>query len=274
VHPIERLRHVARAGAAEHRVLVEEAAPALAAMSGDGAGLVMSCRRLVERTPASGPLWNLCARVLCAADARAEAWAAVEELDADLTSRHLARALPADARVTVLGWPEVAADALRVRGDVEVLVVDTRGEGSALARQLARADVTAEEVDEACTGAAVLASDVVVLEAEVLGPGVAVGAAGSRAAACVAASAGVPVWLVAGAGRALPAPVWEVVAAGLAAASDGRPWEVDHDLVPLDLVAILVGPAGAAPPGESRRRADGPVAPELLAPPGRSGPPR
>ncbi|HUF33875.1 MAG TPA: hypothetical protein VMN58_11785 [Acidimicrobiales bacterium] len=267
MHPIEHLRYVARSGAAEHRVLVEETAAALAGMADDVAGLVMSCRRLIERNPASGPLWTLCARALCAADPRAEAWAVVEEVTADPTARHLALHLPAEARITVLGWPEVAAEALPGRGDVTVLVVDTRGGGHALARHLARADVEATAVDEAATAAAVLSSDVVVIEADVLGADGAVAAVGSRAAAAVAAHAGVPVWCVAGAGRALPQRTWDVVVARLAAISAERPWDAEHDIVPLDLVDVVFGPGGAGPISDAQGRADGPVAPELLKEP-------
>ncbi|MBA2626082.1 MAG: hypothetical protein H0U89_10820, partial [Acidimicrobiia bacterium] len=86
MHPIERLRYVARAGSAEQRELVSEAATALGGLGDDGPGLVLSCKRLVERQPTSGPMWWLCARLLRAADPRGEAWRCVGEIDGDPTA--------------------------------------------------------------------------------------------------------------------------------------------------------------------------------------------
>ena len=68
MHPIERLRYVARAGSVDQDVLVHETAGALAGLDFDPQGLVIACRRLVERHPASGPIWWLASKVLCAAD--------------------------------------------------------------------------------------------------------------------------------------------------------------------------------------------------------------
>jgi hypothetical protein len=102
---------------------------------------------------------------------------------------------------------------------------------------------------------------VVVLEASSMGPGGFVAATGSRAAAAVARQAGVPVWLVVGAGRALPPRFWEVAVAGL---GGDEPWEEPEELVPLDLVDRAVAPDGGHPAGDLAGRADcGPV-PELL----------
>jgi hypothetical protein len=264
VHPIERLRYVARAGAVDDRVLVEETAAALEGMHDDGAGLVMSCRRLLERNLASGPLWTLCARVLCAADGQAEADALVAELYGDRTVDHLVRTLPDDARVTVVGWPVVTADALVRRGDLHVLVVDARGEGLALARLLARADVAVDEVDESSVAAAVRASGIVLLEAGAMGADGFVATVGSYAAGAVARHAGVPVWVVAGAGRALPPRAWRSLTGRLAAGTADRPWDAGVEVVPLGLADTVVGPAGPVAPEAASRRADAPFAPELV----------
>ena len=76
MHPIERLRLVARAGAeGRSALLAREAATALAMFSDDPAGLVTACRRLVDRHPTSGPMWWLAARVLVSSDPGGEAWA-------------------------------------------------------------------------------------------------------------------------------------------------------------------------------------------------------
>jgi hypothetical protein len=97
MHPIERLRYVARAGGVDQGELVREAAAALSGLGDDPGGLIMSCRRLLVRHPTAGALWFLCARLLTAGDVRAEAWAATEELEHDGTPGHLARLLPDEA---------------------------------------------------------------------------------------------------------------------------------------------------------------------------------
>jgi hypothetical protein len=261
VHPIERLRYVARAGSVDAGELVREAAGALGGMGSDPTGLVLSCKRLVDRQPAAGPLWWLCARMLTAADPRAEGWRCVGELDDDPTARRLADDLPDEARVTVLGWPELVAEALPRRGDLEVLVVDAGGDGAAFARRLRGADVDAVEVPEGSAGGAAAASDVVVLEPTAMGAGRLLAPAGSLATAAVARYAGVPVWAVAGAGRGLPGPLWEALLARL---DLDEPWDADVELVPLDLVDVVVGPGGRTTADRAAGRADCGVAPELL----------
>jgi hypothetical protein len=262
---MERLRDVARHAAPEHGVLAQEAASALASLADDPAGLVLACKRLVDRHPAAGPLWSMCARVLTSGDPGREAWRCLSEIDEDLTASYVVQLLPDEATVTVLGWPEVAARALPPRGDVVALVVDALGEGSQLVRRLGRLDVDATEVAEAATAAAVLASDLVLLEAVASGPDAFLAVPGSHAAAAVARHAGSPVWLVVGAGRALPAPLWGALTGRIAA---GDPLEADVEVVPLDLVDVVVGPDGGAPGGDLAVRADCPVAPELLGPGG------
>jgi hypothetical protein len=240
VHPIERLRDVARFGSPGPEALVREAAGALAGLGDDTGGRVLSCKRLVDRHPGTGPLWWLCARLLTAPDPRAEAWRCVDDLEADPTAGQLAGALPDDATITVVGWPDVVAEALPRRGDVEVLVVESGGDGAQLVRRLQRADVEAVDVPESGVGAASAGSDVVLLEALMLGPSGFLAPSGSRAAAAVARSAGVPVWLVAGVGRALPKRLWEAALTRLAVADDA-PWDADVEVVPLELVDHLVG---------------------------------
>ena len=261
MHPIERLRYVARVGGVDQGELVREAASALSGLGDDPGGLIMSCRRLLARHPTAGGLWYLCARMLTAGDPRAEAWFASEALEQDATPGHLARLLPEEATVTVVGYPELTALALPKRGDIEVLAVDASGDGAALSRRLRGADVEAMDVPDAGVAAAVAASDVVVLEASCLGGGGFVSPTGSRAAAAVARHAGVPVWLVAGVGRALPSKFWDVAVAKL---GGDEPWEEAEELVPLDLVDRAVGPDGGRPGNELAARADCAPVPELL----------
>lgn len=262
MHPIERLRYVARAGPVDHAVLVRETAGALAAMGDeDPVALVTACRRLLDRHPTSGPLWWLGARVLTAADPLRAAWQAADDLERDPTPRALAAALPDEALVTVVGWPEVTASALPRRGDVEVLVVDAGGYGAGFSRRLASSDVVADDVPDRGVGPAAAAADLVLLEASAQGPDAFVASVGARAAAAVARHAGVPVWLVVGRGRSLPAPMWRSLVARV---DDEEPWEADEELVPLDLVDRVVGPDGIDDRAVLARRVDCAVAPELL----------
>jgi hypothetical protein len=264
VHPIERLRYVARSSGADQALLVRETAGALSGLGFDPAGLVTACRRIVDRHVASAPLWWLCARVLTAPDPLAEAYRAADEIAADRTGNELANALPDGGTVCVLGWPEVISEALVRRGDLDVLVVDALGEGSGLARRLRRSDVDAEEVSTAGLGAAAAASDLVLLEASAIGNDGAVAIPGSRAAAAVGRHAAVPVWLVGGVGRLLPPRMWQALVARLDEASE--PWDADDEIVPLDLIDRLCGPAGPEAVAAGLRRVDCPITPELFRP--------
>lgn len=262
MHPIERLRYVARASGVPQRVIVQETAAALASFGRDPHGLVTACRRIVSRQPTSGPLVWFAARVLTAGDPANEIWEACGEIQADPTAAELAHRLPVDATVVVLGWPDEIAAALPRRGDVEVLVVDTLGEGSGFVGRLLHSDVEAVDVPLAGLGAAVAHSSLVLLESPAIGPQEFLAVAGSRAAAAVARSAGVPVWLVGGVGRLLPQRMWD----GLRARVDvsDEPWEADEEIVPLDLVDHIVGPGGPLPVAEALRLTNCPVAPELF----------
>ena len=265
MHPIERLRHVARAEGVGPSLLVREAAEALAAFGSEPAGLVTACRRLVERHPTVGPMWSLAARVLAAPDPVDEAWRVAVEVDQDGTARALAAELPEQATLVLLGWPEQAAEAVWRRADVVVLLVDCRGEAGGLSRRFRSAGVECADVPDAGLAAAVAEADLVLLEAAALGPGGFLAAAGSCSAAAVARSSGVPLWVIAGAGRALPGPLWEALLARFG--SDVvEPWHRSEELVPLVDGDRIAGPDGTQPVPDALARADCPVAPELLKP--------
>jgi hypothetical protein len=261
VHPVERLRHVARATGAPQGLVATEAAWALASFAHDPQGLVTACRRMVSRQPGNAAVVWLCARALTAGDPANELRRAVADLEADRTPKELEHAIPADATVAVLGWTETIGEVLPRRGDVEVLVVDVRSEGSGLVRRLAGADVDAVDVPASGLGAAVAAADLVLLEAEAVAPDELLAPAGSHAAAAVAHTSGVPVWTVAGVGRLLPARMWEPLRAKVVSA---EPWDDDHEVVPLSLVDAVVGPNGPEPADVAVRRTDCPVVPELF----------
>ncbi len=247
-------------------MLVRETAAALAGVIRvEPAGLVPACRRLVERHLTVGPVWWLAARVLTAADPVAAARLAGAEVDADPTAALLAAALPDDITITVVGWPELTGAGLRRRGDVEVLVGDARGEGSILVRRLVDAGTAAAGVPDAGVAAAVMVSDLVVLEASVAGPSGILATLGSHNAAAVAAHRGVPVWAVAGVGRVLPGRLWDAL---LQRVDQGpaEPWDRPVELVPESLLTVVIGPAGAVTAEEGLAQSTCPVAQELLRP--------
>jgi translation initiation factor 2B subunit (eIF-2B alpha/beta/delta family) len=261
-HPIERLRWVARAEGAGASVFAGEAAVALATLGDDRPGLLTGCRRLIDRHPSVGPLWWVAARALAAEAPARECYAAASDLDTDSTGAALAAHLPDDATVTVLGWPEQISDALRRRGDAEVLVVNSRNEGASFVRRLAAGGVEAVEVAEAGLGGAVKESSLLLLEASAFGASGAVCVAGSLAAAAVARALDIDVWVVAGVGRVLPRRLWEAM---LVRVDDvGDPWALEDDVVPLDLISAVSGPEGPTDPDAAIKRADCPVVPELL----------
>ena len=239
-----------------------ETAGALAAFRDDPVALVTACRRVVSRQLTAGALWWLCSRMLCSADPIAEARDAVEEIETDETGNLLALHLPDGATVAVLGWPSVIGSALARRGDLDVLVIDSMGEGPSFVRYLQSRDVDAVDIPPTGLGAAVAAADLVVIEAAAMTTDAFISAAGSRAAAAVAQHGGTPVWLVAGVGRVLPQRIWQALISRLDARDE--PWELDEEIVPVDLVDRIVGPAGFDAPEHLSSRIDCPIAPELF----------
>jgi hypothetical protein len=264
MHPIERLRHVARVSGADPALVASEAARALASMAAvEPAGMVPACRRLVERHVASGPIWWTCARVLSAADQAAAARHAAAELEADTTDRALARELPDSATVTVVGWPDVTAAALRSRGDVEALILDSGGEGAALARRMRESGFECDLVPDTGAGPAALVSDLVVIEALMASVAGVLAAPGSLAAAAVAAQYAIPLWAVVATGRLVPSEIWDAALARLDASGD-EPWDRCAEVVPVGMIGVVVGQMGAGPAEDGLANPTCPAAPELL----------
>ncbi len=253
---------MARSSGVGQESLVRETAGALLSFGHDPAGLVTTCRRMIARQPSSGPLMWLASRVLTAADPWSEVRACMQAITEDRTARMLSRELPAEVAVCVLGWPDLIGSALRLRGDLRVLVVDVLGEGHHLVRRLSEQDSWVDEVDESGLGAAAASSDLVLLETTAAGPDGFLAVSGSRAAAAVARAADVPVWLVAGRGTVLPGPMWSSLterALGMVEA-----WEADEEVVPLTLVDAVAGPDGLVSVAEAVSGTDCPVTPELF----------
>jgi len=262
MHPIERLRMVARAAGDGPALVAQEAAGARVAFGDDPAGLVTACHRLVDRQPTSGPIWWLAARVLTAADPAQEAWQAVERLQDDTTAEQLSASLPDGVVLTAVGLGEHLGDGLARRGDVQVLLVETDMTDRSFLRRLHRLGNDVDDVPAGGLGAAVTESDLVIFEATAFGATGLVGPSGSRAAAAVGRHAGIPVWAVGGVGRALPGRLWDALAGRLD--DDDEPWLAAEEVVPADLVDQVIGPRGPESLQQAVHLADCPIAPELL----------
>jgi hypothetical protein len=215
VHPIERLRYVARGGWGDPAMLAAEAAWALAdLLEHEPPAAVPACRRLLERHPSSGPMWWVAARVLSARDPVFEAECCGDELHDDLSSELLEEALPPEGRVVRHG-----------------------GVG-----EVAAADVVVVEVDAIGHGGMVVDGDTVGL-------------------IDAARSLEVPIWVLAGVGRVLPARLWDALVRGVEASATRR-----SRLVDLRGVEFVIGPTGKQALADALRAPDCPEPPELFAP--------
>jgi hypothetical protein len=257
VHPIEHLRYVARSHGIDPVVLVREAADALGSMRFDPTGLVVACRRIVERHPDCGPLWWACCRLLTATDPLEVVWSLGDELEADATVDRLVSELPDDAVVLTAGWPQQATRALVRRGDLRVLVIDGP-DATSLVRRLERGDVEVDLVPAEAAARAAHAADLVLVES--------VAASGERllapvgSAVVAAVSAGRPVWAVVGLGRSLPGQVVDTIVSRCVAVEPA--WASALDVVHLERVKYVVRPDGIHPP--RTLAPDCALAPELL----------
>lgn len=104
MHPIEHLRHVARAGLVEPGRLAREAASALIPCTADPAELVVACRRLLDRHPAAGPLWWVASTALTAAEPRNALVDAIGLLDDDPTHEYEAEMRLEGPACVVRAW--------------------------------------------------------------------------------------------------------------------------------------------------------------------------
>ena len=261
VHPIERLRYVARARGADAESLVRETAGALRGLGLDPSGLVVACRRIVERHPTAGPLWWLCARMLTSAEPMAAARAAVAEIELDETIDELTEAIPDGATVVTIGWPDLVGVAVARRGDARVLAVDAAHQASSFVQRLERADVESELVPTEAAAIAIASADLVLLEADALDGTQIVAPTGSALLGAAATLSATPVWCVAGCGRRLPSPMIEAIIERVAQRAID-PWSREVEVLPANLVSHVVGPHGRQPLAELRAECE--MAPELL----------
>jgi hypothetical protein len=231
VHPIERLRAVARARDLDQTLLASEAASVLGSLAFDPMSLLTSCRRLIDRHPAAGALWWACARLLAADDARTEARRIALELDDDPARIDLSLELPDGAVVAVIpdaaGGSDLADDLAGMRDDLVVAAA----EGAGPAR-----DAAADRILLVETGAA--------------GPDRFLGAAGTGEAMAEAREEGAAVWLLVAVGRRLPGPLFDALGTRAGAAAG--------EVLPIAGIDRIVEP----------RQVPCPCPPELLRQPG------
>jgi hypothetical protein len=265
VHPIEWLRAVARSGDVPQTELAGEAAAALSALSDDPNGLLLATRRLIDRHPTAGVLWWACARLLSSDDVGREAVAVRRDLESDQVGLSLALDLPDEATVTVVGWSGMADELAGRRGDVRLLAVaddPAGGRGGSRGRsggarggfglrggggsgrhgfELDFDDDDPDDGDESVVivpasglGAAVVASDIVLVDVWAAGRSRFVAAPGTLAAVATARQTGTTVWVTLGVGRRLPDPLFGAL--HRRACADGSdPWLAGVDS--LDLAA-------------------------------------
>jgi hypothetical protein len=242
--------------------MVGETASALRGMGVDPAGLVIACRRIIERHPTSGPLWWLCAHMLTAPDPYVTARRLAEEIDSDPTPEVLIDSIPTDITVCVVGWPDLAGEAIVRRGDIRVLAIDADDQAGSFVRRLDRADVAADVIEPGGVAAAVLAADLVIVEALATSSSELIAARGSRAAASVAYCSEVPVWAVSGIGRCLPE---RALLSLVERIGDVRaPWLAEADVMPLALFSHVATANGVVTIDEATMVAECPLAHELL----------
>ena len=131
MHPIEYLRHVARASGADPSMLVAETASALRAMRLDQPGFVLATRRIVDKHPTCAPLWWLCAGALSSLDPGARLGELADEFERDHSAEHLMNSGHDDALV-------IEALAMGKEDAIEVLIGAVDVEDLEWAREVGR----------------------------------------------------------------------------------------------------------------------------------------
>jgi hypothetical protein len=293
VHPIERLRHVARAGDVDPVLLAQEAAEALGSLTYEAQALVPACRRLIEAHPSCGPLWWVAAKVIVADEPFDAAYAAIEALADDPTAEELAASFPAGASVVIPAKAGLAA-ALNLRPDLSVTVVGMPYRLNEVLRRLSRvADVIGIDARDFDVEGAEMMGDgphLLVLEALAAGPSGFLVDRDQAVLATAASIADMPCWVTTGVGRVLPAELFAEIldrtVSTDAMARAGFDLEDDEDddfallrgtggvrssrhqrpvaFLEAERVAAVVGPRGRAVPQLALRRAECRAPSELL----------
>lgn len=260
MHPIERLRYVARSYGVPPAELALEAAEALGSLAGEPRALVPACRRLLDAQPHNAPLWWVAAHVLAAADPGAAAAWCARQLAGDLTALELAYSVPSGAAVAVEAAASVLA-ALDERPDGDLRIVGAPGDVRLAVSQLSGGVAGGpavrgygdDEVDEALEGAAIA-----LVEAAAASPTRLLLRPTGAELAAAAGRHGASCWVAAGTGTVLPEALFE-------RCCEGAEGVLVEAVGTADTVA---GPGGLRNPAEGLDPGDCPV-PGTLVPPGR-----
>jgi hypothetical protein len=260
MHPIERLRWIARAEDEPAATLASEAAWTLGELAEDEpTALLTACRRLLDRHPACGPLWWVSATLTTADDPVAAARRAAAELCSDPTPDRLAKALrasfTADDVVALTVPVELSLACLAASKPHPIRVLGTPWSLRRAMRALSEvaSEVTgwsSGEEREALAGAAVL-----IVEALAAGPRAVLVDPGVAAVIRASLDGSVPTWIAIGAGRALPSRLFD-------AASERAGDAVDE--VALDSFALAIAADVTGDPAAVAAQVSCPAGPELL----------
>ena len=244
-----------RSGGGDPVIIVAETVDALIRLCPAPSELVSLCRNLVDRNPTCGPLWWLCAHLLARPESIPGVWRLAEEVERDATPVRLAEELPDGATVMTVGYPAIAARALRRCGNVSVLAVLAGDEGVRFVRghgpgqyrgRASRPGVDAGRLPpgrrRAGRGRGMLDRGGRRFDRE-------------RPRRRRRAAADVPVWLVAGRGRRLPVAYVEGISGGLDAEFEG---------FSTACVSKVTGPDSVLSMSNDALAAECPAVPELL----------
>jgi len=176
---------------------------ALADFVGDDAGLLIACRRILDRQASSGPLVWLVAHILGSPNQRKALWDAVELLEEDQTYAALAYSLPDDATVAAVGWTDAISTLARKRGDLGFVIVDTDGSAEYEIDRWVDDGAQITTVDAEATAQGLFDATHLLVHFDALGPKHGLGPLGSFGAAAVARHLNMPVWGLASTGVAL-----------------------------------------------------------------------
>lgn len=263
MHPIERLRYVARASHVPPRYLVRETAMALSDFVGDDAVLLISCKRILDRQPSAAPLVWLVAHALGAPNPSTALWQAAEEVDDDRTHAAVAYELPDDATIATIGWSDWIEPVLRSRGDVGLVVVDVDGEAEYELDRL-DPDQRAFCVDPSGAGQALGEATHVLLGLDALGPQLSIARQGALTLAAAGRHRGLPVWGVAPTGVALPDRMYAGLARRWHESESAPLWERSVEEIETELFDRVGTHRGVMIADDALRQSGCPIVPELF----------
>ena len=239
MHPIERLRWIARASDESATSLAVEAAWTISELARDEpAAVVTACRRLVEAHVTVGPLWWVAATILAAPDPEQAGRQAADDLVADPTAELLAAALEGpEGQAPVVALPaEIVPEALlRLPWTAARLVGASLSQDAqrCASSRLLLAEASHWRFDEARE--AMAGASVVLVEPFAAGPAGLLVASDLGLLIGAARDAAVRVWAVLGAGRVLDGRLLDELS--------GRAGE-RGELIEPGLVDGVVGPSG------------------------------